>query len=90
MCTFCPGEIDSVTHLLLHCRHPNIVNERDIFYRKYSYYQYGYVNLSDVDKLQLIFNVPHGANEATNAICPLIKGVYSKSRCNGGGGSADL
>ncbi len=89
MCTFCPGEIDSVTHLLLQCRHPNIVNERNIFYRKYSNYHENFTSLSDIDKLRLILNVPHGASAATHTICAFIKGVYGKSRCVDGG-SADL
>ncbi len=89
VCTFCPGEIDNVTHLLLHCRHPNIVNERNTFYRKYSEYFDNFVTLSDDEKLCLILNVPHGASGATHVVCTFLKGIYGKSRCTDGG-SADL
>ena len=88
-CTFCPGEKDTVTHLLFHCKHPDIVHERNIFHRKYSSFHNGFVNLSDNDKLYLLLNVSHTNDSATSAICTFIKRIYGTSRCLGGG-SADL
>ena len=76
-------------HLLLHCKHPDILHERNIFYRKYSNYHDRFVNLSDDEKLYLLLNVSHRNESATNAVCTFIKRIYSRSRCLVGG-SADL
>ncbi len=84
-CTFCPGEIDSVEHLILHCRHPEILKARNMFYDTYSTYHNNFVRLPDNEKLYYILNVTHGASSATHVICSFIKRIYGTSRCIDGG-----
>ena len=56
LCNIC-NVVQSVDHVLLHCKGSNLTSNRTIFENKFCKYVPNYLSLSDEDKLQIVLNL---------------------------------
>ena len=73
--------VQSVDHVLLHCKGSNLTSNRTIFENKFCKYVPNYHSLSDEDKLQIVLNFKPlwknvNENEACEAIYTFVKNTY--------------
>ena len=76
------NEVQSVDHFLFHCKHPDLVKNRDTFYEKYTTYVNNFNDKPVEVKLREILNVnPACISEqkpkAIESICMFIKKAYN-------------
>ena len=84
LCKIC-NVVQSVDHVLLHCKGSNLTSNRSIFENKFCKYVPNYHSLSDEDKLQIVLNFKPlwkkvNENEACEAIYTFVKNTYQSAQ----------
>ncbi len=79
-CNHCK-EVESVEHLLLYCKHPDIVENREIFYTKYCQYVDNFNDKRACVQIRELLNViptcsVQNKEKAKESICTYIKKAY--------------
>ena len=80
LCKIC-NVVQSVDHVLLHCKGSNLTSNRTIFENTFCKYVPNYHSLSDEDKLEIVLNFKPlwmnvNENEACEAIYTFVKNTY--------------
>ena len=84
LCKIC-NVVQSVDHVLLHCKGSNLTSNRTIFKNKFCKYVPNYLSLSDEDKLQIVLNLKPlwkkvNENVACEAIYTFVKNTYQSTQ----------
>ncbi len=79
-CNHCK-EVQSVEHLLLYCKHPDIVENQEYFYAKYCQYRENFNDKRACIQLRELLNVnptcsAENKEKAKESICMNIKKAY--------------
>ncbi len=72
-CTYCKSTQD-IEHILLHCNNPDMISNRNTFFRKYIQYSYKFMEKGNTGKTREILNLnpsctPDNTGKTKESIC---------------------